>query len=209
MEINKLFKIPNYIIILSTLFLWGGVELKAQNIALKHNFAYDALLTPNLSLEATLSNKVTLDLQVGVNSFLYATDVQSSDYKVDKFSHWLVQPEIRYWQCEKFNGLFLGFHTLGGQYNIGKKNVPFILGTKGSEIEKYRYEGWFAGCGIGLGYQFYLSKKLSLEAELGVGYAYVSYDRYDCFTCGTRSKTGYANYVGPTKMNLTVVYYLW
>lgn len=39
-----------------------------QSVAIKNNLAYDALLTPNLSLEAKLANRWTLDLQGGPTS---------------------------------------------------------------------------------------------------------------------------------------------
>lgn len=43
----------------------------AQEFALKNNLAYDALRTPNLSLEFSLGKKWTLDTQTGMNFFFY------------------------------------------------------------------------------------------------------------------------------------------
>jgi hypothetical protein len=45
-----------------------------------------------------------------------------------KFKHWMIQPEARYWFCEKFNGHFFGIHFLVAGYNIGGINT-FGLGS--------------------------------------------------------------------------------
>ena len=52
-----------------------GFAATAQQVALKHNLAYDAILTPNLSLEFAMGKKLTLDTQVGWNSFIFNLDV--------------------------------------------------------------------------------------------------------------------------------------
>ena len=62
-----------------------------------------------------MGRKWTLDTQVGMNFFFYTRDATSSRYKAKKFSHWLVQPELRYWTCDVFNGWFFGLHAHGGQ----------------------------------------------------------------------------------------------
>ena len=46
-------------------FLCCSVEAFLRNVALKNNLAYDALKTPNLSLELSIGRKWTLDTQVG------------------------------------------------------------------------------------------------------------------------------------------------
>ena len=85
-------------------FLLCSAGAFSQKVALKNNLAYDALKTPNLSLEFSMGRKWTLDTQVGMNFFFYTRDATSSRYKAKKFSHWLVQPELRYWTCDVFNG---------------------------------------------------------------------------------------------------------
>ena len=85
-------------------FLLFSLQAFSQKVALKNNLVYDALLTPNLSVELSLGKKWTLDTQVGMNFFFYESDATAGGYKTRKWSHWLVQPEIRYWTCETFNG---------------------------------------------------------------------------------------------------------
>ena len=129
-------------------FLLFSLQAFSQRVAIKNNLVYDALLTPNLSLEFSFGEKWTLDTQVGMNFFFYKNDPTADEYKTKKWSHWLVQPEIRYWICERFNGWFLGLHAHGGQMNVGGINIPFILQNKHKEMKAHRYEGYFYGGGI-------------------------------------------------------------
>ena len=177
-----------------------------QSLAIKNNVAYDALLTPNLSLEAKLANRWTLDLQGGANFFFYTKDPTSSRYKTTKWSHWMVQPEARYWFCEAFDGWFLGLHAQGGAINIGGVSIPFILENKDQVMKDNRYEAWFYGGGLSAGYQLMLSRRWSLEFELGAGYNRVRYDKFPCVECGSKIAEGTANYVGPTKAAISIVY---
>ena len=99
-------------------FLLFSLQSFSQKVVLKNNLVYDALLTPNLSVEFSLGKKWTLDTQIGMNFFFYENDATANGYKTKKWSHWLVQPEIRYWICETFNGWFLGLHAHGGQIRL-------------------------------------------------------------------------------------------
>ena len=76
-------------------FLLFSLPVFSQRVAIKNNLVYDALLTPNLSLEFSLGEKWTLDTQVGMNFFFYGNDPTADGYKTRKWSHWLVQHEIR------------------------------------------------------------------------------------------------------------------
>ena len=59
-------------------FLLCSAGAFSQKVALKNNLAYDALKTPNLSLEFSMGRKWTLDTQVGMNFFFYTRDTTSS-----------------------------------------------------------------------------------------------------------------------------------
>lgn len=50
-------------------FLLCSAGAFSQKVALKNNLAYDALKTPNLSLEFSMGRKWTFDTQVGMNFF--------------------------------------------------------------------------------------------------------------------------------------------
>lgn len=84
---------------------------KAQEFAIKSNLLYDATATVNLGVEFGLAPKWSLDLSGNFNSWQIK---ESSTWK-----HWMVQPEARYWFCDRFSRSFLGFHALAGQFNFG------------------------------------------------------------------------------------------
>ena len=175
-------------------------EMAAQDVAVKTNLVYWATTTPNIGVEVALSPKWTIDVSGGYNPWTFSNN--------KKWKHWLVQPELRYWLCEKMGGHFFGLHLNGGQYNMGNINANFnMLGTDFSLLKDSRYEGWFVGAGFGYGYAWMLNQHFNLEAEIGVGYNYSHYDRYECATCGSKvEKDKNHNYIGPTKAAINLVY---
>lgn len=180
----------------------GGVSLSAQNVALKTNLLYDATATVNLGLEVGLAPKWTFDLSGNLNAWNAFGDM--------RWKHWLVQPEARYWFCERFNGHFLGFHALGGQYNVG--NIPnniswFPFNTDLRKLSNNRYQGWGVGGGVAWGYDVILGRHWNLEFELGLGVIYTRYDKFECKDCGAKiaSDVPYI-YYGPTKAAVNLVY---
>ena len=177
-----------------------GLSVSAQNWAVKTNLLYDMTATMNLGAEVRVSPQWTLDVSANWNPWTF------SDNK--KWKQLVVQPEARYWFCEAFNGHFVGAHLLGGIYNMGNWDTGFtFLGTDFGKLKDYRFEGWMVGVGIAYGYQWMLSKHWSVEAEIGIGYVYSQYDKYDCATCGeTYEQDKPHNYFGPTKAALSLIY---
>ena len=97
--------------ILIVLVLGCFIESKAQKVALKSNLLYDATTTMNLGLEFGLARKWTLDVPVSYNP-----------WKPDngrRLRHWGIQPEVRYWFCEKFRRTFIGVHGHYADFNVG------------------------------------------------------------------------------------------
>lgn len=125
-----------------------------------------------------------------------------------QWKHYLVQPEARYWFCDRFSGHFLGFHLHGGQYNAGYlKNSINFLGSDLSKLSDQRYQGWFTGAGVAYGYAFILGRHWNLELEAGFGYAYTRYDVYRCGGCGKKIADDRSHhYFGPTKAAINLVY---
>ena len=120
----------------------------------------------------------------------------------------MVHPEARYWFCDRFAGHFLGFHAHGGQFNVGQLNNSFkFLGTDFSKLTDHRFQGWFAGGGIAYGYTWILGRHWNLEAEIGIGYSYTRYDKYECAGCGEQVEEDKTHhYYGPTKAAINLVY---
>ena len=176
-----------------------SVGAKAQDVAIKTNLLYDATATVNLGVEVGVAPKWTLDLSGNLNAWNVNED--------KRWKHWLVQPEARYWFCDRFSRHFLGFHALGGQYNIGglQNNIKF-LGTGFSKLSNNRFQGWGVGAGVAYGYAMILGKHWNLEFEVGVGYIYSAYDIFECTGCGRRVGQDNNHYVGLTKAAINLVY---
>lgn len=185
------------IILVLVVALASTFTLSAQKTALKTNLLYGATATPNLQLELGFSKKSTLELGAGMNWFDF------SDNK--KFKHILVQPEYRYWFCERFNGHFLGVHAHGAQFNVGGLDVPV---GRLDVFKDSRYQGYLYGGGISWGYQWVLSPRWNFEASIGGGYARIHYDQFPCATCGTKEAEGKENYWGVTKGALSLIYFI-
>lgn len=202
-QLNKYTKnknIMNRTLLLTFTFLCFAFVANAQKIAVKANLFYGAMTyTPNLGIEIGLSMRSTLDINGGYNPW----NLKGSESSNKKLVHWLGNVEYRYWLCEKFNGHFFGVHALGSQYNISQHELPLFFG-KGSK--GYRYEGWAAGAGVSYGYQWILGKHWNLEANIGIGYARLKYDKYNCVKCGDKVGSDFRNYFGPTKAGVSLIY---
>lgn len=118
--------------------------------------------------------------------------------------YWLVQPEYKYWTCQKFNGSFWGVYFNGAQFNIGGKKLPFGVLPR---LEKHRYEGWLVGGGVSYGYHWMLNDHWNVETGLGIGYEFIRYKQYNCVKrcAGLRNK-GNHHYIGPTKASVSLIY---
>lgn len=167
----------------------------AQDFAVKTNLLYWATTTLNLQFEMGLGKQTTLEIGGNYNPWTFDNN--------KKLKHWMVQPELRVWTCERFNRGFWGFHLLGGEYNIGGIKLPFDAWPK---LRTHRYEGWMAGLGVSYGYQWYLGPHWNLEATVGVGYIHFNGEKFLGETCGDKCGNDIKNYIGPTKAGLSLVY---
>jgi hypothetical protein len=182
------------------IFMGEGKELKAQDFAIKTNILYDATTTLNLGVEFGLAPKWTMDISGNYNPWNLPSG------KLIK--HAMVQPEFRYWFCDRFSRHFLGFHAIGGIYNVGKIPNNIKIGSLDlSPLSNHRLEGWGIGAGIAYGYAFILGEHWNLEFEIGAGYIYTENDKFQCVECGKRLADNIPyHYFGPTKANIGLVY---
>lgn len=191
-----------------TIFVWIATAVAActvsgvmaQDFALKTNLLSDGVLNANAGAEIGLSPKWTLDVSGEFNGWTLSHG--------RRWKHWAVQPEARYWLCDRFSGHFLGIHAHGGQYNIGGIDGKLnLFGTDARKLKDNRYQGWFMGAGVAYGYTWILGRHWNLEAEIGFGYSYTRYDRFDCTRCDKTAETDRShNYLGPTKAAVNLVY---
>ena len=173
---------------------------KAQQVAVKTNLLYDAFATVNAGVEVGLAPKWTVDLSGNYMGWAMSHN--------RKWKHWMVQPEARYWLCERFSGHFFAAHLHGGQYNVGNlDNHIKFLGTDFSKLSDSRYQGWFVGGGVGYGYAWILDRHWNIEGEIGLGYSYTRFDRYPCAACGEKLEDNKVHhYIGVTKAAINLVY---
>lgn len=179
----------------------GFASAMAQDVAIKTNLIGDALLNPNLAVEVGVAPKWTVELSGQWNAWTIGND--------HRWKHWVVQPEARYWFCERFSGHFVAIHALGGQYNVGNIGIKKLtfLGTDFSKLCDRRYQGWGVGAGVAYGYSWPVAKHWNVEAEIGVGWVYTRSDVYPCAECGDKIQSGKVhNYVGPTKLAVNIEY---
>lgn len=188
-----------YILLLFGLLVQFGA--KGQNdVAIKSNILYDLTATISAGIEVGLAPRWSIDVSGNFNAWTMKND--------RRWKHYLVQPEVRYWLCDRFMGHFLALHLHGGQYNFGGiKNSINFLGTNLSNLTTHRYQGWLAGAGVGYGYAFVLGRHWNLEIEAGIGYAYTVFDEFECAGCGRKVNTDLNHhYFGPTKLAVNFVY---
>ncbi len=167
----------------------------AQKVSLKTNVIGDMTTSVCLGGEIGLSSHVSLDIASSLNFWEFSND--------RKFKHVLVQPAVRYWFCEYRNGWFVGAHTHWMHYNVGGIKLPFDIFPS---LKKSRYQGDLWGGGFSGGYSWVISKHLDVEAELGLGYARLIYDKYPCRHCSMKNEAGHYNYWGVTKLAINLVY---
>jgi outer membrane protein OmpA-like peptidoglycan-associated protein len=154
---------------------------------------YDATGTINLGAEFRLSDRWTLDVPVNYNPWALGDGRR-------KLKHAMVQPELRRWNGEAFDGSFWGVHLHGALFNVS--NI----------FSHYQFEGRLAGAGIAYGYRWNLSRRWAVEASVGAGYAYMDYTRYDasgsdaCRGCGVKLGTERKHYLGVTRAVVALAY---
>lgn len=172
--------------------LWAQQQDGAlPHVALKTNLLYWATSTPNIGIEVGLSRHYTLQLNGGYNAW------RSMDRM--RWKHYLIQPELRYWTCQRFVRHFWGIHGVYSEYNAGP--VSFIPALKGKT-----YQGKLYGGGISYGYHLPIGPRWGAEFSLGVGYLRLDYEKYACKGCNEYLGSYKKNYFGPTQAAVSIIY---
>ncbi|MDR0541876.1 MAG: DUF3575 domain-containing protein [Dysgonamonadaceae bacterium] len=172
--------------------LLGFLNNATPSLTLSTNLLYDASTSLNVGLEFKMAKALTIKLPVTYNPWTFGDN--------RKIKMLYGQPEIRWWYCEPFFGHFIGLHGHYGIFNVGQVGL--------GNMKNYRYEGVLYGGGLSYGYDFYLSPLWMLEATVGVGYAQMTYKRYNCETCGSLIGEEVWDYMGLTNIGLSIIYIL-
>ena len=171
-----------------------SVAWKHPRWAVKNNLLYDATLTPNLGMALRLSRRVTLELTAGYNPFTFSNN--------RKWKHLLVAPGLRYYTRHAMHGHFFGADAVYSHYNVGNVRFPFGLYPT---VRDERRQGDLYALGLSYGYEWHLASHLHLQAEMGMGAGYTSFDRYECRHCGSRLGSESKLFLVP-KLALSVVW---
>jgi hypothetical protein len=167
----------------------------AQRVAIKSNLVYDATGTVNIGGEYAISKAFSVNLSANYNGWILQ--------KPHTWKHYLVQPELRYWLRESFNEHYIGVHGIYGSFDIERMTLPFFGFTR-----KYLYtKGTAYGGGVAYGYHLYLTPRLNLEFSLGVGFLKLTYNKA-LYSTPTVSDRLTRNFIGPTQIGVSVVYFI-
>ena len=202
-------KFLTMLLVAASLTLAASTSFAQNKWALKTNLISDATLSANLAVEYAFAPKWSIELSGNFHP-------QNLNLGNVRLAHWIVQPEIKYWVCERFQGFFFDVHGIGGSASIGCFPLDFSKLPGGVDLNTYLLEPYFIGGGIGFGYDVVLGRHWNLEFELGLGYAYMYGSDYEMVkkADGTMAKPENAYYTGaylfpgpiPTKAAISVVY---
>ena len=166
----------------------------ASYFALKSNLLYDALLVPNLSLEASIGSGWTL----GAGGML---------------AWWSKDAKHRYWriyggdlEIRKYFGTLSKSKPLQG-HHLGIYGdfltYDFEFGAKG-----YQSKSTYAA-GIKYGYSHPIANRLNLDFALGIGYLHSNYKTYvPRDGCYVYQETKKRKWLGPTQAEISLVWLL-
>jgi len=177
---------------------YGKIQVSLPSWAVKTNLLYaGATFTPNLSAEFAINRKSTLEVSFGWNPW----ERDKSDQENTKqLVHILVKPEFRWWLCERFNGHYFGAHLLYSRYQVSQYNIPLIF------EKEHRYDGHAFGAGATYGYHLPLGKHWGVDFSIGIGGAYLKYDKYTCAGCDREGIKSEKFYFGPTRAGISLIY---
>lgn len=173
--------------------------LSAQNTwAVKTNVLHDvSTLSLNVAGEYAFRPQWSAELGTSVNFW--------GSWGGSRLDHVLLEPEIKYWFCEKFSGWFVDAHGIGGYANVGNFWDFSTIGPRFPDLRNYQLrDAFMLGLGIGGGYDFILNRHWNLELEAGLGYIYTIGNEYDGTTLLLKGSE--FDYVGPTKLAVSIVY---
>lgn len=148
----------------------------SEILAIKNNLAYDAVLTPNLAVEFTMTPRWSIELGGSLNPF------PLDDAKFPKWRHFAVWVAPRFWFCHVYYGGFISINAAYTHYNVGGNAWP--VDWMYQQVRENRYQGDAAMGGLSGGWHFAITSFFSIELEAGIEAGYTWYDQFECIECG-------------------------
>lgn len=191
---------------LAGVLLLGAGAANGQSI--KINLPTTLAGTVNVGAEFTVSRQFTVNADVLWMPYMFKKHEQVFRALIGTAEfRYYVNPKY-YYTNDMFDGFYVGPYAMAGNFNIGlkKKNSP-----ETSENYSPRYKGWGISSGVTIGYKFFLTERLRLDINLGLGVAHLQYNKY-------RLGGEWADYpvaikdtklwIGPTKFGVHLAYNL-
>lgn len=152
-------------------------------------------LTTNLLYWAVLAHNVGLEYDFNRQHALTLSGACAwwSKLRSERVYRWMAAELAYHWYFkahERHRGFFVGAYAQTGLFE-------FMFSPRNRK-------GEFVGGGLSAGYRWLFRERLSLTAELGIGYSYTDY-RYARYIDATLIRQGhnYRHYVGPSRVALT------
>lgn len=163
-------------------------------VAIKTNLLHDAVLTPDLGLELSLSNRVSVGIE-GVYAW-WSNESKHRCWRIRggwlDVSCWFGSTSLRRRLTGHHAGIYVSMH-----------GYDFEFGGKGWQARRPAF-----GVGVTYGYSFRLNGRLSMDFSLSVGYAGGNVTEY-VPQCGTYYcvRRYHNNYFGPTRLGVSLVWF--
>jgi hypothetical protein len=170
-------------------------ETNPATVQLRTNGLYDILLCPNIGLEIQTDLGIAFQLD-------YIGAWWNSDQSHRYFSDYGFQTEMRYYLSSRKQEMpYTGWH--GGLYGY-LMTYDFEFGGKGYQCADLSRT---FSVGISGGYTLPISRKLSLDFTVGIGYFQSRYTEYEP-AASWYVATGYKkfSFFGPTKLEASLVW---
>ena len=146
---------------------------------------------PSLEIEYLINERWTVNLEGEV-----AWWSKKNKHKYDQIA--TISPEGRYWfkTRKPWHGHYVGLFVGGSWYDL--------------ENGKRGYKGELFMTGLSYGYMFPVSRNISFEAGIGVGFLHTSYEEYLPIDGHyVYQRTSRTDYFGPVKLKFALVWRLW
>lgn len=156
-------------------------SLRRNSPSVGTNLLYWGSSSPNVHFWIPIGENFTVGMVGGIKPWPRWAPWDYDQAIESKWRHFAIVPGIRWWPKENYRGLWLGADLLWTHYNVGGVRFPFDM----YPITKdHRIQGDFFGLGINIGWSWWLTKHLRLEAEAGVAAGYGNANVYECAWCG-------------------------
>jgi hypothetical protein len=169
----------------------------AQTVGVKTNLLYLATGTPNLGVEFGLGRRLTMSVAGGFNPLR----LEETRVSTPSLEHWMGNASLRYWVCQRFDGLFVGAEGVYGDFTV--EDIPLVDAPK-----DYRYKGTGYTMGVVWGSHGAWGRRWGIALSGGMGVGFLEYDKFGLKGGQKINTTKFdQSYVGPTKLNFSLMYF--